>query len=228
MALYAIGDPHLSLDTDKSMDVFGREWKNYVERLREGFSTLQPDDTVVLCGDISWSRNLDGATKDFAFLNSLPGRKILVKGNHDFWWSNISKMQRFFAKNGFTNFEILHNNSLLYGETALCGTRGWFYEEERGKHSAKIFNRELMRLESSLKAAGDREKLCFLHYPPVCQGYCCQEILDLLERYQVRQCCYGHLHSYGHRIAFRGSFGSVFYRLVAADDIDFTPVKIMD
>lgn len=194
MALYAIGDTHLSLSSDKPMDVFGGGWTGYVEKLREGLSVLEPGDTVVLCGDLSWGMSLEEARRDFAFLSSFPGRKLLLKGNHDYWWTTAAKMDRFFQENGFSSFQLLHNNSHLYGDIALCGTRGWFYEEERGGHSAKIFNRELIRLEASLKAAGEREKYCFLHYPPLYQGYRCQEILDLLHRYGVTRCFYGHLH----------------------------------
>ena len=229
MALYAIGDTHLSLASDKPMDVFGGSWTGYVDKLREGFNaTVSQGDTVVICGDVSWGMSLEEARADFAFLDALPGgRKLLLKGNHDYWWTTASKMQAFFQENGFRTLDILHNNCHFYGETALCGTRGWFYEEDRGEHSAKIFNRELIRLEASLKAAGEREKLCFLHYPPLYQGYRCQEILDLLERYGVRLCCYGHLHGGSHRLAVTGRQGTVDYRLVAADYVGFRPVCIL-
>lgn len=229
MALYAIGDTHLSLASDKPMDVFGGGWTGYVDKLREGFNaTVSQGDTVVICGDVSWGMSLEEARADFAFLDALPGgRKLLLKGNHDYWWTTASKMKAFFAENGFSTLDVLHNNCHFYGETALCGTRGWFYEEDRGEHSAKIFNRELIRLEASLKAAGEREKLCFLHYPPLYQGYRCQEILDLLERYGVKLCCYGHLHGGSHRLAVTGRQGSVDYRLVAADYVGFRPVCIL-
>ncbi len=229
MALYAIGDTHLSLASDKPMDVFGGGWTGYVDKLKEGFNaTVSQGDTVVICGEVSWGMSLEEARADFAFLDALPGgRKLLLKGNHDYWWTTASKMKAFFAENGFSTLDILHNNCHFYGETALCGTRGWFYEEDRGEHSAKIFNRELIRLEASLKAAGEREKLCFLHYPPLYQGYRCQEILDLLERYRVSLCCYGHLHGGSHRLAVTGRQGTVDYRLVAADYVGFRPVCIL-
>ena len=228
MALYAIGDTHLSLSSDKPMDVFGGGWTGYVDKLREGFQQIGPEDTVVLCGDVSWGMSLEEALKDFTFLNELPGgRKLLLKGNHDYWWTTASKMNRFFQDNGLTTLEILHNNCALYGDTALCGTRGWFYEEDRGEHSAKIFNRELIRLETSLKAGEGREKICFLHYPPLYQGYRCQEIIGLLEKYQVKLCCYGHLHGGSHRLAVTGWQGAVEYRLVAADYVGFRPVKLL-
>ena len=226
MSLYAIGDTHLSLGTDKPMDVFGGRWEGYVDKLREGFLDLGPEDVTVLCGDLSWGMSLEQARADFAFLDGLPGEKIFLKGNHDYWWNTAAKMNAFFAAQGFTTLHMLHNNCRFYGDTALCGTRGWSYEEDRGEHSAKIFQRELLRLETSLKAAGDREKLCFLHYPPLYQGYRCTEILELLERYQVSRCFYGHLHGGSHRLAVSGRQGSVEYALVSADYLGFRPLKI--
>ncbi len=181
MALFALGDPHLSLGSNKPMDVFGGAWDGYVEKLAAGFGIVKPEDTVVLCGDISWGMSLDEAQRDFAFLDALPGRKLLLKGNHDYWWTTAAKMSRFFTEHGFDTLEILHNNCHFYGDVALCGTRGWFYEEDQQGHNEKVFNRELIRLEASLKAAGEREKLCFLHYPPCYEGYTCPEIIALLE-----------------------------------------------
>ena len=227
MALYAIGDTHLSLGSNKPMDVFGGGWTGYVDKLRRGFEAVEPEDTVVLCGDISWGMSLEEAREDFAFLDGLPGRKLLMKGNHDYWWTTAQKMRRFFQENEFSTLELLHNNCHVYGDVALCGTRGWFYEEDRGEHSAKIFNRELIRLEASLKAGGEREKFCFLHYPPLYQGYRCQEIIDLMERYGVTRCYYGHLHGGSHRLAVSGLRGKVEYHLVAADYLGFQPEKIL-
>lgn len=224
MALYAIGDTHLSLGGSKPMDVFGGAWENYVDKLLKGFSVVKQEDTVVLCGDLSWGMSLEEAEPDFAFLNALPGQKLLLKGNHDYWWSTAAKMERFFREKGFDTFRLLHNNCHFYGETALCGTRGWFYDV---KADQKVFHRELIRLETSLKAAGEREKLCFLHYPPRYQGYTCSEIIELLERYEVKACCYGHLHGGSHRLAIEGKHGFSEYYLVAADYLDFRPKKIL-
>ncbi len=229
MALYAIGDTHLSLGADKPRDVFGGGWEGYVDKLREGFSSVDDADTVVLCGDLSWGMSLEEAKDDFAFLNSeLPGGKWLLKGNHDYWWNTAAKMNAFFQANGFDRLHILHNNCAFYGDVALCGTRGWFFEENGTPHSEKVFKRELIRLEASLKAAGEKDKLCFLHYPPLYRGYCCQEIIDLLERYHVAVCCYGHLHGPSHRLAVEGVQGGVDYRLVSADFVGFRPKKILD
>ncbi len=228
MALYAIGDTHLSLGSAKPMDVFGGVWEGYVDKLREGFSRVRAEDTVVLCGDLSWGMSLEEAREDFAFLDALPGKKYLLKGNHDYWWTTAAKMNAFFAENGFTTLTLLHNNCGFYGDLALCGTRGWFYEEDGGEDGGKVFRRELIRLETSLKAAGERRKLCFLHYPPCYQGYRCEEILGLLEQYGVELCCYGHLHGGSHRLAIEGRYGGVEYRLVSADYVGFRPQIICE
>ena len=225
--LYAIGDLHLSFEANKPMDVFGPLWAGYVDRLRAGLSCIGPEDTTVLLGDLSWSMNLERARDDFAFINRIPGRKIILKGNHDYWWTTASKFYRFCVEQDFSNLWILNNNCYEYGEIALCGTRGWFFEEEKGTvHDEKIMNRELIRLETSLQAAGEREKICFLHYPPIYRGYRCQPILDLLHRYGVKQCWYGHLHAESHRLAVIGDFEGIDFRLVSADYVNFTPIPV--
>lgn len=228
MALYAIGDLHLSLGTDKPMDVFGGAWEGYMEKLKEGFSVVGPEDTTVLMGDLSWGLGLEAAAKDFAWISRIPGKKYLLKGNHDYWWSTAAKFEQFCETHGFQNLELLHNNCKLYGETALCGSRGWFFEEDRdGTHDAKIYNRELLRLETSLRAAGEREKICFLHYPPRYRGYRCPEILELLTRYGVKRCFYAHLHGDSHRLAVEGEAEGVAFSLVSADYVKFKPRRIL-
>ena len=188
MALYVIGDLHLSLGAEKPMDIFGGSWVGYLEKLQQGMSVIGPEDTTVLAGDLSWALDLQQAKADFQWIDKIPGRKIILKGNHDYWWATANKMNSFFCEKGFDRISILHNNCDQYGNVALCGTRGWFFEEAGGPHWEKIFNRELLRLEASLKAAGEREKICFLHYPPLYKGYRCQEIIDLLTRYDVKAC----------------------------------------
>ena len=229
MALYTIGDLHLSLNTDKSMDVFGPGWANYVARIREGFSTLTEADTTVLCGDLSWGMSLEESLEDLKFIHALPGRKILLKGNHDYWWNTARKMENFFKENGLDSLEILHNNCKYYGDIALCGTRGWFYElDSEGTHNGKMMAREVGRLEASLQAAGEAEKLCFLHYPPLYTGYRCPEILALLQKYGVKRCFYGHLHGASHKRRIEGDCGGTDFALVAADYLGFKPLKICD
>ena len=228
MALYAIGDLHLSLGAPKPMDVFGGAWVGYMEKLEKGLSVIGPEDTTVLLGDLSWALDLSGAKADFAWINRIPGHKILLKGNHDYWWCTTAKFRKFCEENGFRDMEQLHNNCFIYNGIALCGTRGWFFEEEKkGTHDEKVFRRELIRLETSLKAAGDREKIVFLHYPPKYQGYSCPEILELLKKYQVRQCFYGHLHGGSHRLAVQGLWDGTEFHLVSADFLDFHPFKVI-
>ena len=228
MALYAIGDLHLCLGAPKPMDIFGGAWIGYMDKLREGLSIIQPEDTTVLLGDLSWALDLPNAKADFAWINEIPGRKIILKGNHDYWWSTAAKFQKFCLENRFEDMHLLNNNFFEYGEYAICGTRGWFFEEERsGQHDEKVFKRELIRLEASLKTAGERPKLVFLHYPPRYKGYECTEILELMERYEVRRCFYGHLHGGSHKLAMEGLWDGVDFKLVAADYIGFKPYTVI-
>lgn len=228
MALYAIGDLHLCLGAPKPMDIFGGAWVGYMEKLRDGLSVIGPEDTTVLLGDLSWALDLNASRADFAWINEIPGKKIILKGNHDYWWSTAAKFHKFCAGNGFENMHILNNNHFEYDGWAICGTRGWFFEEERsGQHDEKVFKRELIRLEASLKSAGELPKMVFLHYPPRYKGYECREILDLLEKYEVRRCFYGHLHGGSHKLAMEGLWDGVDFRLVAADYLDFKPYTVI-
>ena len=227
MALYAIGDLHLCLGAPKPMDVFGGAWEGYMEKLNEGMSVIQPEDTTVLLGDLSWALNLEESKADFAWIDRIPGRKIILKGNHDYWWSTAAKFYGFCEQNGFSDLWILNNNHYEYDGYAVCGTRGWFFEEDRsGEHDEKVFKRELIRLETSLQSAGDLPKIVFLHYPPRYKGYTCDEILKLFEKYQVQKCFYGHLHGASHSLAMEGVWDGVEYRLVSADRLNFCPFRV--
>lgn len=228
MALYAIGDLHLSIRAEKPMDIFGGPWMNYMEKLAQGISVIRPEDTTVLLGDLSWALDLDNAVDDFDWINRIPGKKIILKGNHDYWWSTAAKFNHFCAANGFTDQLILNNNHYVYEDYAICGTRGWFFEEERsGTHDEKVFRRELIRLETSLKSAGELPKIVFLHYPPKYKGYACVEIIDLLKKYGVRRCFYGHLHGASQKLAMEGVWDGIEYRLVAADYLNFCPFTVI-
>lgn len=228
--LYAIGDLHLSFQSDKPMDIFGAAWENHEQRLKAGFERLTDEDTCVICGDITWGMNLEEAKKDFEFIDSFPGRKIILKGNHDYWWSTATKAKKFFQENDIKTIDILYNNCFFVDEdTAICGTRGWFYEENRhGEHDKKIMNRELSRLETSLKAAGDaKNKLCFFHYPPIFGSYICREMTEMMVRHKVAGCWYGHIHGKGHKLAFTGTADGIKYHMVSADYIGFVPEKVL-
>ena len=228
MALYAIGDLHLCLGAPKPMDIFGGAWTGYMDKLREGLSVITDEDTTVLLGDLSWALSLDEAESDFAWIDRIPGNKIILKGNHDYWWSTFSKFDKFCKEKGFSRMSLLNNNHFVYEDVAICGTRGWFFEEERsGEHDEKVFKRELLRLEASLQSAGDIPKLVFLHYPPRYKGYECEEILALLEKYQVRSCFYGHLHGASHGLAMEGLWDGVKYKLVSADRLNFCPYCVI-
>lgn len=228
MALYAIGDLHLCLGAPKPMDIFGGAWIGYMDKLKDGLSVLGPNDTLVLLGDLSWALDLESAKPDFAWLNEIPCKKIILKGNHDYWWSTVKKFDEFCKQNEFENFHILHNNHFVYDGVAICGTRGWFFEEDRsGEHDEKVFKRELLRLEASLQSAGDLPKMVFLHYPPRYKGYECPEILELLKKYEVRNCFYGHLHGASHGLAMEGVWDGVAFKLLSADRLNFVPCRIM-
>ena len=178
MAIFAIGDMHLSLGTDKPMDVFPG-WEGYLPRLEASWRKLiGPDDTVVLAGDTSWAMNLNDTKADFAFIQNLPGQKWLLKGNHDYWWTTTRKMENFLTANGFDTLHILHNNACTVGNVALCGTRGWPFDDVAAQ-GEKLMAREAGRLRMSLQAAGDAaEKIAFLHYPPIYPGAQAQELIQ--------------------------------------------------
>lgn len=228
MALYAIGDLHLSLTANKSMEVFGSAWEGYVSRIEASLSQLKDDDVLILAGDTSWGIDLNEAEADFRFLDRFPCKKYLIKGNHDYWWSTVSKMKNFFTEKGLTTLDFLHNNCVFYADHALCGTRGWFLEEEQKPHNAKVLSREVGRLETSLRAAEGRPIWCFLHYPPLYQGYQCPEILTVLEKYPVELCCYGHLHGPTIKRRMEGRRGETEFSLISADYLGFVPKKICE
>ena len=229
MALYAIGDLHLSLGSDKQMDVFGGGWRNYTEKIKNGFSMLGPDDVCVLCGDTSWGMSFEESARDFEFIGELPGRKIILKGNHDYWWATATKMDAFFRKIGVNNIDILNNNCFFYEDAAICGTRGWLVDEETNAgHNAKIMARETSRLRSSLRAAERAmEKLCFFHYPPRFKDIVCRDIISVMNEFGVKKCWYGHIHDYAHRFAVCGEVEGIVYEMISADYVDFTPQRIM-
>lgn len=231
MALYAISDLHLSAGVTKPMDVFGGKWHGYMEKIEKHWRDLiAPEDMVVIGGDVSWGINLSESLPDFQLLSSLPGKKIILKGNHDLWWNTVSKMKRFFEENGIKNMDFLFNNCFIYDNIGICGTRGWFFEENfKECHDEKIFKREMIRLETSLRAAkaqNVQEIICFLHYPPIYANFRCGEIIELMKQYDVTRCVYGHLHSESLRYAVTGCREGIKFILTSGDYIDFTPVLL--
>lgn len=226
MAIYTIGDLHLSLGCEKPMDIFPG-WQGYMEKLERHWNTLvRPEDTVVLAGDTSWAMKLEDTVADFTFLQRLPGQKLLLKGNHDYWWTTVKKMERFLQENGFDSLHILHNNSILAEGLAVCGTRSWMFDVGEA-HDEKVMNRELGRLRASLDAAQEgAERVAFLHYPPVYPNANAQQVIDLLKEYNVKRCFYGHLHGNAIRFAVQGMVDGIEYRLISADALAFCPYKI--
>lgn len=227
MALYVIGDLHLSLGApEKPMDIFNG-WENYIEFLRENWCAVS-EDTVVLAGDLSWAMGLEASRADFEFINSLPGTKIILKGNHDYWWTTKAKLDGFFAASGFNTLNILHNNCYAYGEYGICGTRGWVNMPDEPA-DAKVIAREAQRLEVSIKAAlAQRLKpIVFLHYPPLFGGSCNYEMLDVLYKYKIKECYYGHIHGSGHKNAVIGERDGVNYHLISSDFLQFYLEKVL-
>ncbi len=227
MALFAIGDLHLSTQAGKPMDVFSG-WQGYVERLCENWrEQVKEEDTVVLAGDISWGMTLETALPDFRLIDSLPGKKILLKGNHDYWWTSRRKMEQCFAENDLHSLRILHNNSFLEEGVALCGTRGWMLEET-SPHDQKIAAREENRLRASLESARESglEPVVFLHYPPVYLGNVSGAMIDVMRAAGVRRCFYGHLHGAACRNAVEGPWRGIDFSLISADHLEFRLKKL--
>lgn len=228
MALYAIADLHLSLGTDKPMDIF-RGWQDYLERLENNWRALVTDsDTVVISGDISWGMKLEDCYEDFSFLNSLPGTKILLKGNHDYWWSTKKKIEEYLQINNFDTIKILFNNSFKVDGVTICGSRGWYYDSETDA-DIKVINREVGRLKLSLDSASDSKNtpILFLHYPPVYADLECEEIMETLIAYGIKECYYGHLHGvHTHKNAVIGEYKGINMHLISCDYTNFTPVLV--
>lgn len=228
MALYAIADLHLSLGTDKPMDVF-KGWQDYKERLENNWRNLvKDDDTVVVAGDISWAMRLDECYEDFSFLNSLPGTKILLKGNHDYWWATKKKIDEYLVENNFDTIKILFNNSFEVEGVTICGSRGWYYDADTDA-DIKVINREVGRLKLSLDSVADKSTtpVVFLHYPPVYSDLECQEIMDTLIEYGIKECYYGHLHgAYTHKNAVVSEYKGINMHLISCDYTDFMPILV--
>ena len=228
MALFTIADLHLSFNDNKSMNIFDG-WDNYVKRLEKNWKSIVTDnDTVVIAGDISWAMKLDDAVLDFSFINKLPGKKIILKGNHDYFWDTKKKMEKFLKDNNFDTISILFNCAYKVENFFVCGTRGWFYDAECD-NDKKILLREVGRLKTSLNDAKNQkaQPIVFLHYPPVYGDKECKEIMDVLLENNIKKCYYGHLHGkFCHSKAVIGDYRGVKLNLIAADYVKFTPVLV--
>lgn len=230
MSLYVIGDLHLCFsDPSKTMSIFAG-WENYQEKIKENWlKTVKKDDTVVLAGDISWGMSLQQATPDFRFINELTGNKIILKGNHDYWWGTIKKMEDFFTAEGFNTIKILHNNHYAYGRYGICGTRGWVNMPGEAQDE-KVLSREVQRLETSVKSAlnAGLEPLVFMHYPPIFASNFNYDILEILYRYKIKECFYGHIHGHSaHGLCVTNTYDDINFHLISGDYIQFIPEKVL-
>lgn len=223
MALYALSDLHLPLGNNKPMDIFGDNWTNYVERIRDEWTkTVKEDDVVIVNGDFSWATYIDDALPDFEFLKSLPGVKLLSKGNHDYWWETQAKLNAFLKKNSLENIYFIHNSTYMYRDYAVCASRGWITPSDKDfkQSDEKMYKRELGRLRLSLET-GKKENpkgiIAALHYPPE------DAFLDILDEFDVKYCIYGHLHG---RQAVNHKPKKDNYFLVSSDFLKFKPLKI--
>ncbi len=236
MAVFVIADLHLSIGVgaNKSMEVFGARWTDYTEKLRRNFTALiAPEDTVIIPGDISWAISLAEAKADFDFLHSLPGKKILMKGNHDYWWCGMKKMQDFCRENGYDDISFLYHDAIKVENLILCGTRGWFWEERdgapTGEEMARLTARERIRLEMSLSAAKKLknenpscECIAFFHFPPVWGEQVCEPFTELIEAADIKQVYFGHIHG-AYALPQVTTYNDVRYTLIAADYLSFVP-----
>lgn len=225
-----MADLHLCKgNPEKTMSIFNG-WQNYQELIEKNWKELISDsDTIVLPGDISWGMSLKEAASDFKFIEQLPGQKIVIKGNHDYWWTTKKKMEDFFAAEGCTSIKILHNNHYRYGEYGICGTRGWVNMPGETQDE-KVLRREVQRLETSIRSALDEglKPIVFLHYPPIFATNFNYDILDVLYRYKIEECYYGHIHGKSaHDLCVKNTYDGINFHLIAGDYLQFIPEKIV-
>lgn len=233
MAIFAIGDPHLSRAQPKPMDIFGPGWADHPQRLFAGWqATVSAADTVLVPGDISWAMTLDEARPDLEDIDRLPGRKVLVQGNHDYWWQSISRLRQL----PLPTIRFIQNDHVVIEDVAICGSRGWILPGDRQwpddpEHNAKILAREVARLGLSLESArrsGAEQILVMLHYPPLLAAGEPSPFTTLLSSTPgVRLCLFGHMHGPDASVrAPQGEMDGVSYQLVAGDALDFVPARI--
>ena len=234
MSIYIIGDLHLGFSVDKPMDIFGTHWENHAEKIRQNWlNKVNSDDTVIMAGDFSWGMNLEESKIDFEFLNNLLGKKILLKGNHDYWWTTVTSMNKFLKENNFENIYFLYNNSYFIENKIIVGTRGWTTINPNFDENYKILKRECCRLENSIKDGikkfgNDNEIIAFMHYPPFYKEEINEEIdfIKIFKKYGIKKCYYGHLHGESHKEAIEGNVDGIEYKLVSSDYLNFDLIKV--
>ncbi len=232
MSIYAISDLHLSFSTNKPMNVFGNNWNDHEKKIKNNWlKTVKNEDTILLPGDFSWGMTFEEVKPDFEYLNELPGRKIILKGNHDYWWGTANKIKEFFETNCFNNIDILYNNSYLIEDKIVSGTRGWTITDN-DEDNEKIYKRETLRLELSLKDGinkygDDKEIIVCMHYPPTNKDMMeNSRFIQIMKNYNVKKCIYGHLHGEAHEEAVVGNVDGIDIKLVSCDYTDFKLIKL--
>lgn len=228
MKVYAIGDLHLSLSTPKPMDIFGMQWKDHWEKIRcDWISKVGEEDIVLIPGDISWAMKFEDAKQDLEVICKLPGNKVLLKGNHDYWWSSLSKLEGFLYNKTY----VVQNNCVVCGDYVILGSRGWTFPNDRATAQDKaIYDREILRLKLSADNAikhNDKVKIAMMHFPPFNEQHESSEVTDILARSGVSYAVYGHLHDAGLKFAFDGNIDGVEYSLVSCDYLDFKLKRII-
>lgn len=227
MSIYIIGDLHLGFAENKPMDIFG--WGNHIEIIEKDWKEkVKEDDTVILAGDFSWATYLEDTKMDFEYINNLPGKKILLEGNHDYWWNTLSKMRTFIDDNKFSNIDFLRNNGYLIEDKIIVGTRGWSFTES--DNSEKMISRELIRFENSIqdgisKQKNNEEIIAVFHYPPIAKGIS-SPFLEMMKKYNINRCYYAHLHGKSHQEAIQGKIEGIDFKLISSDYLGFKLVKI--
>ena len=236
MAVYVLSDLHLSFSSQKPMNKFGARWTNHAEKIKLAWNhTVSESDTVIICGDISWAMRLEEAKDDLLFLASLRGKKILLRGNHDYWWSSLAAMKRFLSDNSISGIEFLQNDAIVCEDLILCGTRGWFCDSGSAPEDTdfeKMEKREAARFELSLTKAlelsrlyPEKEIVALTHFPPVFESYVFKELTELIDKADIKRCFYGHIHS-RYKMEITRSYKNTKFTLTACDHINFTPLKI--
>ena len=230
MSIYVIADLHLYFSIDKPMNIFGNNWENHAEKIKDNWiKKVKPEDTVLIPGDFSWATYLNDTYEDFKFLNELPGRKILLKGNHDYWWTTLNKMNNYIENSGFENISFLYNNSYLIEDNIITGTRGW--SGNLNIENIKILKRENERLKLSIKDGvqkfgNDKEIIVLMHYPPFIKENLEVDFIKTLKEYNVKKCYYGHLHAESHKDAIEGRIEDIEFKLISSDYMKFDLLKI--
>ena len=232
MSIYAIADLHLSFANPKPMDIFGNNWTNYENKIKEDWmKKVCSEDMVLLPGDFSWALDLKETYKDFEYLANLPGKKLLLKGNHDYWWNSLTKLRNFLKENKFENIDFIYNNAYEYEGNIICGTRGWNLIRSE-ENDETIFKREMLRLELSITKGIEqfgegKEIIVCMHYPPTNKVKVeNSEFIEIMQNYNVKKCIYGHLHGESHDDVVEGKIGGIDLRLVSSDFLDFKLEKI--